>query len=106
MKNAVRRTCWLSTQSRRALALLLLPAVFAGCGRETSSPSGVNSGVTEATAEPTVEPSIPPLPEGIETGIGIGLLAPDIEGEDIDGVTFKLSDYRGKVVVLDFWGDW
>ena len=36
----------------------------------------------------------------------IGKLAPDIEGEDIDGVPFKLSDYRGKVVVLDFWGDW
>ena len=36
----------------------------------------------------------------------IGKIAPDIEGEDIDGVAFKLSDYRGKVVVLDFWGDW
>jgi cytochrome oxidase Cu insertion factor (SCO1/SenC/PrrC family) len=36
----------------------------------------------------------------------IGKVAPDIEGEDIDGVPFKLSDYRGKVVVLDFWGDW
>lgn len=36
----------------------------------------------------------------------IGMVAPDIEGEDLDGVPFKLSDYRGKVVVLDFWGDW
>jgi hypothetical protein len=36
----------------------------------------------------------------------IGKTAPDIEGEDLDGVKFKLSDYRGKVVVLDFWGDW
>ena len=32
--------------------------------------------------------------------------APEIEGNDLDGVAFKLSDYRGKVVVLDFWGDW
>ena len=39
-------------------------------------------------------------------GFDIGNLAPEIEGEDIDGVKFKLSDYRGKVVVLDFWGDW
>ncbi len=31
---------------------------------------------------------------------------PEIEAEDLDGVTFKLSDYRGKVVVLDFWGNW
>jgi hypothetical protein len=36
----------------------------------------------------------------------IGRIAPEIEGEDIDGVKFKLSDYRGKVVVLDFWGHW
>jgi thiol-disulfide isomerase/thioredoxin len=38
--------------------------------------------------------------------LGIGKEAPDIEGEDLDGVAFKLSDYRGKVIMLDFWGDW
>jgi hypothetical protein len=37
---------------------------------------------------------------------GVGNVAPDIEGEDLDGVAFKLSDYKGKVVFLDFWGDW
>jgi thiol-disulfide isomerase/thioredoxin len=31
---------------------------------------------------------------------------PDFTTQDIDGVEFKLSDYRGKVVVLDFWGLW
>jgi hypothetical protein len=36
----------------------------------------------------------------------IGMVAPEIEGQDLDGVAFKLSDYRGKVVVLDFWGNW
>lgn len=38
--------------------------------------------------------------------LAIGKPAPEIEGEDLDGTKFKLSDYRGKVVVLDFWGDW
>lgn len=38
--------------------------------------------------------------------LAIGKPAPEIEGEDIDGNPMKLSDYRGKVVVLDFWGDW
>jgi hypothetical protein len=33
----------------------------------------------------------------------VGKVAPDIEGEDQDGQRFKLSDYRGKVVLLDFW---
>ncbi len=35
-----------------------------------------------------------------------GADAPDIEGEDLDGIPFKLSDYRGKVIFLDFWGNW
>ncbi|MFT4515675.1 MAG: hypothetical protein ACI89X_002352 [Planctomycetota bacterium] len=38
--------------------------------------------------------------------LSVGKVAPDIVGEDIDGTALKLSDYRGKVVVLDFWGDW
>jgi hypothetical protein len=33
----------------------------------------------------------------------VGKVAPDIDGEDQDGTRFKLSDYRGKVVLLDFW---
>ena len=37
---------------------------------------------------------------------GIGVVAPEIEGLDLDGAAFKLSDYKGKVVFLDFWGDW
>lgn len=38
--------------------------------------------------------------------LSVGKVAPDIEGIDLDGEDFKLSDYRGKVVLLDFWGDW
>jgi hypothetical protein len=44
-----------------------------------------------------------PVPQA---GFEVGDLAPEILGEDVDGTEFKLSDYRGKVVVLDFWGDW
>ncbi len=38
--------------------------------------------------------------------LAVGKVAPDIEGEDVLGVKFKLSDYRGKVIFLDFWGFW
>jgi cytochrome c peroxidase len=38
--------------------------------------------------------------------LSIGRVAPEIEGEDNFGERFKLSDYRGKVVVLSFWGHW
>jgi len=46
-------------------------------------------------------PGNPPSP-----GPAVGSVALEIDGEDIDGQRFKLSDYRGKVVVLDFWGNW
>lgn len=35
-----------------------------------------------------------------------GQPAPEIEGTDADGKTFRLSDYRGKVVLLTFTADW
>jgi tetratricopeptide (TPR) repeat protein len=38
--------------------------------------------------------------------LGIGKVAPEIVGENIDGKPLKLSDYKGKVVVLDFFGHW
>jgi hypothetical protein len=38
--------------------------------------------------------------------LALGKPAPDIEAEDLTGVKFKLSEYRGKVVLLDFWGNW
>jgi thiol-disulfide isomerase/thioredoxin len=52
------------------------------------------------------------LGQRVETGLtelrrlAVGQVAPEIDGEDADGKRFKLSDYRGKVVVLDFWGHW
>jgi thiol-disulfide isomerase/thioredoxin len=36
----------------------------------------------------------------------VGQTAPEIEGEDLGGAKFKLSDYRGKVVLLVFWASW
>jgi peroxiredoxin len=38
--------------------------------------------------------------------LAIGNVAPEIQGADIDGRSFKLSDYRGKVVVVTFSGNW
>jgi hypothetical protein len=48
----------------------------------------------------TTSKPLPPI------GTQVGNRAPEIEGEDIQGTKFKLSDYRGKVVMLDFWGNW
>ncbi|MBI1899655.1 MAG: redoxin domain-containing protein [Planctomycetia bacterium] len=37
--------------------------------------------------------------------LAVGKEAPEIEGVDQDGQPLKLSDYRGKVVLLDFWSE-
>ena len=39
-------------------------------------------------------------------GLNIGDVAPGFSIESIDGTSFKLSDFEGKVVLLDFWASW
>jgi thiol-disulfide isomerase/thioredoxin len=36
----------------------------------------------------------------------IGQVAPELKGEDFAGHDIKLSDYRGRVVVINFWASW
>lgn len=42
----------------------------------------------------------------LKTTLGPGRTAPEIEMKDPDGKTRKLSDLRGKVVMIDFWASW
>lgn len=46
--------------------------------------------------------SNPNAPFGVKEGNRV----PEIAGKDLDGKEMKLSDYRGKVVMLDFWAFW
>ena len=39
-------------------------------------------------------------------GLNIGDEAPRFTIESTDGTSFKLSDFEGKVVLLDFWASW
>jgi thiol-disulfide isomerase/thioredoxin len=53
-------------------------------------------------SEMTVESSI-----GSQVGSQVGNIAPDFSVTNLDGKTFKLSDYRGKKpVYLVFWATW
>ena len=38
--------------------------------------------------------------------IGRGELAPDFELKSFSGETYRLSDFRGSVVVVNFWASW
>lgn len=41
-----------------------------------------------------------------KTGVGVGDTAPDVEFTLMDGTTAKLSDYKGKPVLINFWATW
>ncbi|HEY3365756.1 MAG TPA: redoxin domain-containing protein [Symbiobacteriaceae bacterium] len=40
------------------------------------------------------------------TGIAVGAKAPDFELKGIDGKSYKLSDLKGKAVMIDFFATW
>ena len=75
----------------RLLVVLMGVLVVAGCTRERPRKPAAR---------------VSPPPSAPKPGVHIGDLAPEIEGADVNGDRFKLSDYKGKVVVLDFWGNW
>jgi hypothetical protein len=55
--------------------------------------------VSLAGCRKLAEPKIGDPPVTLDPGSP----APEIEGKDLAGQSFRLSDYRGKVVLLDFW---
>jgi len=50
--------------------------------------------------------SIPDVSAELDRLPLLGHVAPDFKATDVDGLPFALSDYRGRVVVMDFWASW
>jgi peroxiredoxin len=44
--------------------------------------------------------------ESSQSSVDVGKKAPEINGEDMNGVPFALSQFQGKVVLIDFWASW
>jgi peroxiredoxin len=62
-------------------------------------------GCEKKSVKPTVLPDKPPAQRS-RGGLKVGRVAPDIRFPDLDGKMVRLSDYRGKVVLLHFWASW
>jgi peroxiredoxin len=72
--------------------------------REGAEETEINLAVTAGDG-PLVLPPIR-MKVLLQRGL-IGQSAPEIDATDLDtGAPVKLADYRGKVIVLDFWGYW
>lgn len=56
--------------------------------------------------EPKGEPLTVNFQAGQVQNFEKGQKAPDVQFVDFNGKIYKLSDYRGKAVVLDFWAAW
>lgn len=74
------------------VGLIALSCLFFSACAQPNSDDGASNSSESANAPPV--------------GLDVGNAAMEIEGNDLAGEAFKLSDYRGKVVLLDFWGDW
>jgi peroxiredoxin len=102
---ARRRAGWWSA----ALLCLVIMSMAGGCG----APDPL------APATPTIPP-IPRPPSGSPTpfeatvppvkapaiGLDVGQTAPDFTIRDVTGNTVRLSDLRGRGVLLNFWATW
>jgi thiol-disulfide isomerase/thioredoxin len=67
----------------------------------TESPS-TEAPITEALSEaPATHPTVEEEPTSTELP-----LAPDFTVYDLEGNPYKLSDFKGKPVVLNFWASW
>ncbi|MEO3753532.1 TlpA disulfide reductase family protein [Streptomyces sp. B6B3] len=88
-------------QNRAKLATLavlatagVLGSLTACSGGDEAGPSGGDSNIVQGTGEVTQVPAADRD------------AAPDISGETLDGEQLSLEDYRGDIVVLNFWGSW
>ena len=60
----------------------------------------------EDTAEPSDESSEDEVTESQEADIAVDAPAPDFTLENLAGESVSLSDYEGKIVLLNFWATW
>jgi peroxiredoxin len=89
--------CHASRRTRVRLAAVAgAAALLAVAGCSSSGSSGGSAGAGFVMGKGGIDTAAP----------GHRQAAPDISGDTVDGGRAALSDYRGKVVVVNLWGSW
>ncbi|WP_313758067.1 TlpA disulfide reductase family protein [Tissierella sp.] len=88
------------------LMILLLMVVTTGCSKpilekndKKTEESVAEEGIPEKSTEEVDE-------EELDFDIAIGKEAPDFTLKNLEGEEVSLSDYRGKIVLVNFWATW
>ena len=99
-----------SLQALAALALACAALIAAACGDGGAEPAVSETATAAASAVATATPT--PTPRRATIGllddalVDVDRPAPDFLLNALGGGALRLSDYRGKTVVLNFWASW
>lgn len=63
-------------------------------------------GIPTVSPTETIAPTQVPGENDAQTEEEVGYYAPDFTVVDAEGIEHKLSDFRGKPVILNFWASW
>ncbi|CAM3792291.1 peroxiredoxin family protein [Marinicrinis lubricantis] len=81
---------------KNVIAIIVILALV-GWGIYDSRDSQSNLEASNSTQKETAE---------VKVGTQVGNMAPDFQLVSLDGEEVKLTDYRGKKVLLNFWATW
>ncbi|HEY7269088.1 MAG TPA: TlpA disulfide reductase family protein, partial [Dehalococcoidia bacterium] len=89
-----------------AIIAVVLALLWQFAGLFGGSGSSGSSAGEPANLQPVSTSVQTPNPLGLTVGLKPGNVAPDFEFSDYTGRRFRLSDFRGHPVVLNFWASW
>lgn len=85
---------------KKWMTVVAIVATLASCG------TGGKKNAENAAEQDTVVVAAQPVPDSVGYIVKVGDVAPDFEMQLTDGTKQKLSDLRGKVVMLQFTASW